>query len=81
MGADPLAHAGQQVADGLRRREDVERRRQRALVVKVAQPEFSPGELPLLVLVVLRREGRKREEEVCEKELHGRRGRPLRRSV
>lgn len=81
MGADPLAHAGQQVADGLRRREDVERRRQRALVVKVAQPEFGPGELPLLVLVVLRREGQKREEEVCEKELHGRRWRPLRRSA
>lgn len=57
VGTDPLAHAGQQVADCLRGRDDVERRRQRALVVKVAQPEFGSGELPLLVLVVLPREG------------------------
>lgn len=53
MRADPLAHAGHQIADGLRGRDDVERRRQRALVVKVAQPQFGAGKLPLLVLVIL----------------------------
>lgn len=53
MRADPLAHAGHQVADGLRGRDDVEWRGQRALVVKVAQPQFGAGKLPLLVLVIL----------------------------
>ncbi len=33
---NPLAHAGQQVADSLRGGEDIERWRQGALVVKVA---------------------------------------------
>lgn len=53
--ADPLAHAGHQVADGLGGRDDVERRGQRALVVKVAQPQFGAGKLPLLVLVILQK--------------------------
>lgn len=53
--ADPLAHAGHQVADGLRGRDDVEGRRQRALVIKVAQPQLGAGKLPLLVLVILQK--------------------------
>lgn len=58
VGADPLPEAGHQVADGLRRGHDVERRGQGALVVEVAEPQLGPGELPLLVLMVLsRREG------------------------
>lgn len=76
MRADPLAHAGHQVAHGLRRRDDVERRRQRALVVKVAQPQFGAGKLPLLVLVVLPKPKRRKAvkpsktAEMCEWRQH-----------
>ena len=61
MGADPLVHAGQQVAEGLGRGQDVEGGRQGALVVEVAQPQFGPGEFPLLVLVVLQNSEAQRE--------------------
>lgn len=60
--ADPLAHAGHQVADSLRGGEDIKRRRQGALVVKVAEPQFGAGELPLLVLVILQKPEKKRKK-------------------
>ena len=50
---DPLPHAGHQVADRLWGGEDIERRWQGTLVIKVAQPQFSPSKLPLLILVIL----------------------------
>lgn len=53
MRTDPLAHAGHQVADSLWGRDDIKRRRQGTLVVEVAQPQFGPSELPLLILVIL----------------------------
>lgn len=55
MRADPLAHAGHQVADSLWGGQDIERRGQSALVIKVAKPQFGPSKLPLLVLVILQK--------------------------
>lgn len=43
----------EQVPDGLGTRDDVERRRQRAALVKVTHPQLGAGELPLDVGVVL----------------------------
>ena len=43
----------EQVPDGLGARDDVERRRQRAALVKVTHPQLGAGELPLDVGVVL----------------------------
>lgn len=46
----------EQVPDGLGARDDVERRRQRAALVKVTHPQLGAGELPLDVGVVLQDE-------------------------
>ncbi len=61
MRADPLAHAGHQVADSLWGGQDIEGRGQSALVVKVAEPQFGPCKLPLLVLVILHKSKNQQE--------------------
>jgi len=67
VGADPLVHAGQQVAHGLEGGQGVEGGRQGALVVEVAQPQFSAGKFPLLVFVVLQNSKAQREYvEICD---------------
>lgn len=55
MWADPLSHAGHQVAHSLWGGEDIERWWQGTLVIKVAKPQFGPSKLPLFILVILQR--------------------------
>lgn len=51
--AELVVEPHEQVPDGLGARDDVERRRQRAPLVKVTHPQLGAGKLPLDVGVVL----------------------------
>lgn len=58
MRADPLTHAVEQITNSLGGRNNVERWRKRTFVVKIAEPQFCPGKLPLFVLMILEVEGK-----------------------
>lgn len=56
----PLPEPDEDVPDGLRRRDDIERRRNRSALLEVAHPQPRTGELPLGVGVALASRKRRR---------------------
>lgn len=53
MRADPFTEAVKEIADGLGRRNDIERWRQCAFVIKVTKPKFGTSEFPLFIFMIL----------------------------